>query len=345
MLDDRRQPGDRCGLDGAVGLELQHASERSSGSNERTRDHHHPKLVTSRSLMPNDAFIAGSCPAHRQAYMAAPGEVDARLAEIARDASAAWPQLPPPTDAFFRHLASVLPPSDELLLALSRVRAGDLLLAHACLQEDPRAIRELEETCFAELPRALHKVVGPDVPLDDVLQRVRVRVLLGSERTPPALQGYGGRGPLGGWLRVTATRVAIDNTRVRARDRLRTADADALERLPDTPQAPNADARYRRHFEAALESVLSELPPRERTILRQVVVLGMSARSLARAYDVHHTTVARWIRDTHATVAQRTRERLRSELGVAERTLDSIIAGSGPDLELTLSRILRDDVS
>ena len=55
----------------------------------------------------------------------------------------------------------------------------------------------------------------------------------------------------------------------------------------------------------------------------------------ARACDVHHPTMARWIRSAHAALARGTRERLRS--GVAQQTLDSIIA-----LELTLSRILGD---
>ncbi len=291
----------------------------------------------------SEAFRAGLCPLHREHYESDRDTVDARLEEIGDEAQTAWPQLRPPSADFFGHLATVLPEGDELSLALERVRAADLFLSFSCLGGDPRGLRELEHRHFAELPRALHKVVGADVPLDDVLQQVRERVLLGSDRRDPALRRYGGRGPLGGWLRVMATRVAIDNTRVRARDRLRAVDHEALDRVPDSD--PDDAARYRRHLETAIESVLAELPPRERTILRQVLVLGMSARSLARAYDVHHTTMARWIRDTHATVAERTRARLRADLGVQERTLDSIIAGSGPDIELTLSRILKVDTT
>ena len=85
---------------------------------------------------------------------------------------------------------------------------------------------------------------------DDVKQRVRERLFVPREGVLPRIASYTGRGPLAGWLRILATRTAIDARRAQQRAAGHASD-DGLCRVaaasPD-PELGYLKGRYAREF-------------------------------------------------------------------------------------------------
>jgi RNA polymerase sigma-70 factor (ECF subfamily) len=91
----------------------------------------------------------------------------------------------------------------------------------------------------------------------------------------------------------------------------------------------------------AFATALADLPRRERTILRQYHVDGLSIDELARLHGIHRATSARWIAAARADLVQRVRGHLRAALSLDDRELDSVIGLVRSRLDLSLSRLLR----
>lgn len=126
---------------------------------------------------------------------------------------AAWPKIAITPESFLEHLALHVKTSE----ALATVHGSDLYLACAVCQRDRAAIAYFEEHFMARVPDYVLRVrVGRDV-VDEVQQKLREQLLMGSEGKPPKLAEYSGKGALGGWLRVTAVRTALNHLRAAGR--------------------------------------------------------------------------------------------------------------------------------
>ena len=62
---------------------------------------------------------------------------------------------------------------------------------------------------------------------------------------------------------------------------------------------------------------------------------------LARLYDVHETTAARWVKAAAAEVADDARRRLTERLALSPSSLDSIARMVLSNLDASISRLLR----
>ena len=78
-------------------------------------------------------------------------------------------------------------------------------------------MRELVAILDRRVPRYLAKLRRAVDILDEVKQRLAVRLLVAEGGRRPALAEYGGRGSLDAWLRISATRVALELGRGEAR--------------------------------------------------------------------------------------------------------------------------------
>ncbi|HET7540412.1 MAG TPA: hypothetical protein VFK05_11095, partial [Polyangiaceae bacterium] len=114
-----------------------------------------------------------------------------------------WPLVKLGFDVFFGHCSRVLLPSD---LGPAR-EAADLYLACACAEAQPEALRLFESEGSGVAKAAIARVDRSADFVEDTLQEVWDRLLLGAE---PKVKLYSGRGPLKAWVRVAATRVALD---------------------------------------------------------------------------------------------------------------------------------------
>src|SRR6185503_4306039 len=98
----------------------------------------------------------------------------------------------------------------------------------------------------------------------DVMQELRAKLLLPPE---PRILHYGGRGPLLAWIRVAASRLAIDLLRSVRDDVMREPrDLDGLERVDFGPEVQLLRAAYRESFQEAISAALAGLSPRDRNL-------------------------------------------------------------------------------
>jgi RNA polymerase sigma-70 factor (ECF subfamily) len=267
-------------------------------------------------------------------------DLDALLPELVEMAARAWPAFRVPPEAFFAYLRERLPADVPAPVAVREMHTTDLYLACACSRGEPEAVAAFEEHCLRPLDRVLGKMrIGADASAD-VKQDVRVRVLVGNGR-PPAIADFTGRGDLRGWVRVIAVRHALRRVSRARRDT--PCDDDELLQiiLPGDPGLDGAKQAYRQEFKQAFESALRALPDRERTLLRQHHVDGLTIDELGALYRVHRATAARLLARARMFVVEETRARMMSRLQVPSQDLDSILRMIQSQIDISLRGLQR----
>jgi RNA polymerase sigma-70 factor (ECF subfamily) len=201
----------------------------------------------------------------------------------------------------------------------------DLYLVCAVLASDPAAQAIFETELVAPARSSIARVHRAPEFVDDALQELRRRLLVGPE---PRLGRYTGRSPLEGWVRVTATRLAFDLARA---DVFRLGgNADQLEEA--TAGTPDPDLELLRRavgptFQGALRESLAALSARERNVLRMHAVQNLPIDQIALPYRIHRATAARWLNEIKRKVMKGVRDRVLkqhpalsdSELGSLQR--------------------------
>lgn len=238
---------------------------------------------------------------------------------------------------------SLVPRPEDLGAALAeRVQAGErpidlersmqleeLALACACAHGDVHAIAALERAYGRHLEQVMAGVTDPRLGPDDKRQIIRVHLFVATADRPPAVGQYSGRGSFVAWLRVTAKRTLLNAVRRFEPERIAGDDDAILDAV--AAGAPDAELQvlgigYRDAFRVAFRQALAELSVRERTLLRQVTAGGLSVRDLARVYDVHHATTARWLRQAYDALLARIKVHLAIALRSDEGGVDSVLS-------------------
>lgn len=240
----------------------------------------------------------------------------------------AHPHIAIPVEAFADHLLRVqASPDDEGLFV------EDLYLACACSRGDRRALHVFEKELLPRLEGAVAKVNSAPDFVAEVMQTVRLRLLIRTEEKTPGIADYGGRAPLGAWLRVVAVRVARTLVKKNARFVTLPTDAGSPAVAAAGRNAPGPERDFFKEEGAdelhrAIERTLKTLDDRGRTILRLYFVEGMSLAALARVYHVHETTMQRRV--------QALRDAL---LGELKKELDADTVALRSRLDLVASRL------
>jgi RNA polymerase sigma-70 factor (ECF subfamily) len=247
------------------------------------------------------------------------------LARIWAAARSRWPDVSLEPEAFMRHIAERLPAEGGAEEALASLHAADLYLAAACLSRDPAALAAFEREHLAPLSRYLESRDALPAFADEVKQAVRTRVLLPEGGALARLATYTGRGALGAWLRMTATRLAIDLRRAEGRGAAG-GDADAqVAPVATDPEIAYFSRHYGEAFRAAFESSLQALSTREATIVRLYFLEEMTAADIARTFRASERSVRRWVREARAKILLETRKALGQNLDISGTQLDSIV--------------------
>jgi len=245
-----------------------------------------------------------------------------------------WPLVKLGFDVFSGHCARVLEPSEP---DAPPREAADLYLCCACAEALPEALRLFESEGSSVAKAAIARIDRSSDFVQDTLQEVWNRLLLGAE---PKVRQYSGRGPLKAWVRIAATRVALD--RQRARNRLALQHTELTERLAapgGSPEAMLLKARFGEAFQQALRDAVSALSRQERNVLRMHVAGHCSIDEIGRAYNVHRATAARWLDRTRTRIYEDVRQELcvkRAHLTASE--FKSLATLMGNELELSLTR-------
>jgi RNA polymerase sigma-70 factor (ECF subfamily) len=259
------------------------------------------------------------------------GLAEALDAVLAR-ARAAFPSVAMDEAAFVAWLAP------RVTGALEAMPVEELFLAWACARGDGAAIRELDARFLARLGPAVRRVDPSPEFLDDVLQHLREKLLVGS---PPRIDSYDGAGPLMSWLRAAAVRTALNARRPGAREVA--ADDAALEALPlsgPNPELAAVRTQHRAVFSESFQAALASLSPRERNLLRLQALDGLSLGAIGEMYGVNKSTVSRWLSRAHEVLLSATREGLARRLALDDAALESLLRAMRESLELSIARLL-----
>ncbi|HUS66349.1 MAG TPA: sigma factor-like helix-turn-helix DNA-binding protein [Kofleriaceae bacterium] len=276
------------------------------------------------------------------------------LGELLADAIAAgrvtWPDVPLPDADFIRHIAACLPPDADPVAALAELHAADLYLACACAQGEPRALAHFDEHFLAGIGRAWSGTHRFADFVDEVRQVLRVRLLVREGGAPPRIAGYAGRGPLGAWVRMAATRLAINlrqGIEAIARSDEDDDDGAASLRAPGhDPELEYLKTRYAAELGEALRTTLAALSARTASVLRLHYQEGVTVDAIGTMYRVSGRTVQRWLAEARATILAETGRLLKERLGVSQSQLDSLIGLVQSRLDISIYRHLparRDD--
>lgn len=255
-------------------------------------------------------------------------------------AQAAWPQLRIEPAQIVEFIAQRLA-GDDLAAALASAPAGDLVLAAACAEQEPTAHAAFD-TVLTEVNAAGASTRSPPDLVDDVKQLLRVQLLVPKDGKPAGIAGYRGKGPLRGWVRITATRELIRHQRKRARETPSERPLDEALGDASDPLLSQLKAEYRSEFATALREAITELGAEDRTLLRQQIVDGLSIDEIGAAFGVHRATAARWLQRARGALVSATRGRLAARLKVPMEEIDSVIRLVQSQLDASVVRYLRD---
>jgi RNA polymerase sigma-70 factor (ECF subfamily) len=279
-------------------------------------------------------FLAQVAPGLREAFAARPSLED-ELAQLVERAAQLQPELDLDASGFVAHVASHVA-ADTSLEAL---HAGDLRLALGCLLGDPAALAIFERDVIARALGAVRGQLPAGLTADEVLQRLRVRLLLREGERAPGLATYSGRGALVHWCRATGLRLVQEVARAPQRE---VASEDALLEAPAL--ARDLDTSLLKHhfakaFSTAFKAALTQLSARDRHLLQLHYLEGMRAEELGRIFNTHRTTVWRWLTQCREQLLQATRAELAKTVRSDE--LSSLMNVVHSQLDVSISRELR----
>jgi RNA polymerase sigma-70 factor, ECF subfamily len=233
--------------------------------------------------------------------------------------SGQWPEVCLGLETFDRYLRDVMgdaPASDWAR------HAADLYLCCGCLSGSTHAQRILDAQFLTRLVTSLARIDSSEAFVQDTLQTLRTKLLVGPD---PRILAYSGRGPLLAWLRVSATRLALDSLRASARRAPHMADpwAGVVASELD-PYSGMLKARYASAFQRALHDALLALSERDRNLLRLRLVDGCGIDRLGCMYQVDRATAARWLKSAKDRVFRGVRQTLGGMFGLTHQEFQSI---------------------
>jgi RNA polymerase sigma-70 factor (ECF subfamily) len=271
------------------------------------------------------------------------GGLELLLQDVVDRARADWPDLDVDEAGFAAHLAYTVGNGD-VATALGELHAGDLWLAYGCSVGDPGALAAFDREVLSQVGLLLGRMQPTPQLIDEVRQQLRTKLLVALPGGRPRIAEYAGRGPLAAWVRVAATRAALDLLRsAGARAGAELEPDDLTPGSGDSPELDYIKDRYRPQFKIAFQEALRGLDSEQRNVLRLHVVEGLNIDEIGALFKVHRSTVARWIAAARQQVLTEARRRLRAELGLSAGEFDSLAGVVRSQLDLSVAKILKDD--
>jgi RNA polymerase sigma-70 factor, ECF subfamily len=244
--------------------------------------------------------------------------------------------------AFVEWVVAAIAGEHDPHAALAALHAADLLVARAAVAGDRAAIAQVDAR-LREQAAAVVRGLGESSGFASELEaNLLAHVLVPRDGTPARLAGYSGRGPLDGWLRVTATREAL---RARTQAGRMAGNAGELDELP-APTSPELEylaTAYREPFRAAFREALHALDDRQQNLIRLHYRDGVGVERLGKMYRVHFSTISRWIAAAREQMFEHTRAAVRARLGLDDAEFAELMELVRSRLDVTISLFVRDD--
>jgi RNA polymerase sigma-70 factor, ECF subfamily len=255
-------------------------------------------------------------------------------------ARAMWPTIAVPAAGFGHFLAEHIPSEASSAEALEGLAVEELYLTCACARGDAEALRLVEARYFPKARAALLAMHLDANVIDELLQRLRVYLFVDPGDGRPRIVQFRGRGTLSSWLSVSAVRSAYKLLKRETREQVSEDERLARAASPETDQEANiTKGRYAEAFRVAFSAALLGLEDRDKNLLRQHYLDGLTVDQLGVLYRTHRTTITRWMAAAKQRLLDRTRSHLMSQLRVPLADCDSIIRLVESQFDLTVHRL------
>jgi RNA polymerase sigma-70 factor (ECF subfamily) len=293
----------------------------------------------------SEAFLSAA-PAATRPHFDRPERDDA-LRALWSATSAEWPQLTRPAEVFVAFLASHLPADARSLAIFGEFRLKEMFLTCACARGDTAAIRLLETHYFPVMYTSLRRMRLSPTMRQEASQIVRERLFVSHQGQRPRIARYSGRGELGSWLSVSAVRAACRLLRKEQRHSAH-EDDDLLQTV--AAGGPDVETSYiqagcRDLFRASFREALATLDTREKNLLRQHYLDGLTLDQIALLYQAHRGTAARWLQRARKHLYERTHAALRERLDIPDAERDSFIRMAQSQMEMTFGGLFSNENS
>lgn len=160
---------------------------------------------------------------------------------------------------------------------------GERALVRRCGQGDERAWAELYRAYSPIVARFCGRLVGPDGPVEDVVQQVFVELF-------SSLRRFRGEARLTSWLYGVARNVAFKHFRGEGRRRKR--DDSWAQEQPQIRSASDVGRAYEaRALLHTAEAAVAQLPPKQRVVWVMRELEGLSTEEVAEALSIRPGTV------------------------------------------------------
>lgn len=264
--------------------------------------------------------------------------LEALLREHHAAGQAQWPSVPLSPERFVKHLARHMPEGSGE--ALRSLHAADLYLACACSDGEPRGLHAFEQHILQRVPSRLGQLA--DFTVDDVLQELRQRLLVGRGDAPPRIADYSGRGPLLAWVRIIAARIVGELANQQGRQVLFDEPPEVLARMlaSSDPERELLREDTRQALTEALRKALAVLSDKDRALLRLHHLHGLTMDRLSAMYGESRSGVARRVAQARERLMELTRKELASRLNLGGTEVESLLDLVQSRLDLSLQGLL-----
>ncbi|MEJ7596961.1 MAG: hypothetical protein WKG01_03540 [Kofleriaceae bacterium] len=232
----------------------------------------------------------------------------------------------------FEHYVAQLPATSR-----SPERIAELYLCCACGAGHAPALAAFERRFFPEIERALRNIDRAGDLTDEIKQQLRHKLFVADPGAQPGITHFQGRGPLGRWVQVVATREALMHLRKTKRELARTG----LDLAARDYELHVMRREYRAEFERAFADALVSLGSKERNLLYYHLVGRLGIDRIGAIYRVHRVTAFRWVRDAREALVTRTRELLAERMNLAADELESLLRLVQSRASVSVERLLR----
>lgn len=265
------------------------------------------------------------------------------LRAMSRDLLGAEVRPRPDARALGRELARCVDDREDASLAgaLGDLHVEDLALALAARSGDAAAVSVFEREWIAPLRSTVARIDGDSAFVDEVLQRVRTKLLVAEGNAIPKLARYRGRGELATWLRVVAAREAVTVRRGEGRRAL-AGDDDlvAIEASTTGPELGAVREQYRDAFREAFSRALAGLSAEQRNVLRLHYLHGMTVDELGVLLRVHRSNAARRVAKARDELLSATRRGLAGSLAIGRHEFEELMGLIASRIDVSIERHL-----
>ncbi|NMO13427.1 RNA polymerase subunit sigma-70 [Pyxidicoccus fallax] len=275
----------------------------------------------------------------QRAELASVEGLEALLRGHVEAARAAWPSLTLPAEDYVRHLTRHLP-TGKAAEVLRILHGADLYLACACAQGEPAALRAFEQDVLRYIPARLG-ALSPSM-VEEVLQVLRERLLVGGAGAPPRIGSYAGRAPLLTWVGIVAARIAGELVERNGRELLVTESPQVFARMLATANPEHEVLREdaRQMLVEAIQKVVATLSAQERALLRLHYFHGFTMDRLAQLYGDSRSGVARKVTQARQLLLEGVQAELAGQLRHDALAVESLLGLVRSQLDISLHRML-----